>query len=616
MACRACRTRKIKCDRTRPTCNNCSQRSIPCIYTTERSKRRKLDDRVAPFAGAYRFVAHVTGGSRKKEKPPDKATSPQHDATAPYSKPAASGTETSAAGLDGDGVDEETTPFPQPASAGTCSELVDGFCSPLAEEPDPKQAAELSPLIERILTGDDSDPILDRNPAVWIRIEDGGEYTGPSSGISILSDLNLKWLRTNLRGSEALCRTLKSVRSGILNHLTRPKCIAADLWPNPDTPVAPKPLPSPPEIKRFVESYFSSVQVIYPILDRSRFEARLHIYIEDPSGCTDSWKALLYAVVASGCRAALSDETAEAFQESGREAWAYFRGALCYETNLVHGATDLTAVQALAVMAVFAQGMSSPQRLEYTLCSTASRLAHGLALNMCPPPEWNLSESERRERNRTFWVLYCLDKTIALRTGRPPTFRDEEISCLFPRDVSVAQNTYPSSTRTGQSPEEDIQEFDFFLILTKFSRICSRISHQLYSVTALCRPSVELLEMANSILSSLEAWRQSIPARFRPGQSFNRLPALNYASRQRVLALHLSHSYAICSVHRRFMRFFTDHDSEQCNGVDAMLTCKPMAHIEAARSMVLLTKHLDIESYAPGWYVLSLINISHMPVCQ
>jgi hypothetical protein len=64
------------------------------------------------------------------------------------------------------------------------------------------------------------------------------------------------------------------------------------------------------------------------------------------------------------------------------------------------------------------------------------------------------------------------------------------------------------------------------------------------------------------------------------------------------------------------MRFFTDHDSEQCNGVDAMLTCKPMAHIEAARSMVLLTKHLDIESYAPGWYVLSLINISHMPVCQ
>ena len=601
MACTACQTRKVKCDRTRPTCNNCSQRSIPCIYSTERSKRRKLDHNIAPFAGTYRFVTHVADGNRKKERPPDKATSPQNDAAAPASKLPASGTETSAAGLDGSDVDDETLPFPWPASAGTCSGPVDGNPSPLARGSDPGRPADPSPLIERILAGDDSDSILDRHPAVWMRVEDGGEYTGPSSGISILSDLNLEWLRTNLRGSEALCGILKGVRSGILNHLTRPKCIAADLWPNPDTPVVPKPLPSPQEIERSVESYFSDVQVIYPIVDRSRFEARLHKYNEDPSGCTDSWKALLYAVVASGCRAALSDETAEAFQESGREAWAYFRSALCYETKLVHGATDLTAVQALAVMAVFAQGMSSPQRLEYTLCSTASRLAQGLALNLCPPPEWNMSESERCERNRTFWILYCLDKTIALRTGRPPTIRDEEITCPFPRDVSVVQSTYPSSTRTGQSPTEDIPKFDFFLVLTKFSRICSRISHHLYSAAALCRPSTELVEMANGILASLEAWRQSIPARFRPGQSFNRLPPLNYASRQRVLALHLSYSYAICSVHRRFMCFFTDYEIGQCNGVDVMLTCKPMTHIEAARSMVLLTKHLDIESYSPGW---------------
>ena len=83
MACTACQTRKVKCDRTRPTCNNCSQRSIPCIYSTERSKRRKLDHNIAPFAGTYRFVTHVADGNRKKERPPDKATSPQNDAADP-----------------------------------------------------------------------------------------------------------------------------------------------------------------------------------------------------------------------------------------------------------------------------------------------------------------------------------------------------------------------------------------------------------------------------------------------------------------------------------------------------------------------------------------------------
>ncbi|KAJ4991088.1 hypothetical protein SVAN01_03438 [Stagonosporopsis vannaccii] len=576
----------------------------PCIYGTERTKRRKLDHNIAPFAGTYRFVTHVAAGNRKKEKPPDKDASPQIDAAAaPASRLPASSTPTNAAALDGSDVDDEMPPFPWPAPEGTCSGPVDGHHSSLAQEPHPIQPADPLPLIDRILAGDGSESFQDRYPTVWLRVEDGGEYAGPSSGISILSDLNLEWLQSNVRGSEALCGILKGVRSGILNHLTRPKCIAADLWPNLDTPIVPKPLPLPQEIERFVDSYFSDVQVIYPILDRSRFEAQLHKYNDDPSECTDSWKALLYAVVASGCRAALSDETAEAFQESGREAWAYFRSALCYETKLVHGATNLTAIQALTVMAVFAQGMSSPQRLEYTLCSTASRLAQGLALNLRPPSEWNMSDSEKCERNRTFWILYCLDKTIALRTGRPPTIRDEEITCSFPRDVTVVQTTNPSSTRTGQSPTEDSLEFDFFLVLTKFSRICSKISHHLYSAVALCRPSAELVEMANDILASLESWRQSIPARFRPGQSFNRLPPLNYASRQQVLALHFSYSYAICSVHRRFMRFFTDHEIGQCNSIDAMLTCKPVTHIEAARSMVLLTKHLDIESYSSGWLV-------------
>jgi hypothetical protein len=460
-------------------------------------------------------------------------------------------------------------------------------------------------VLDRILDGIHSESLPHWSPAVWIQTEDGGEYTGPSSGLSSISDMNLKWLRNRLHGSEALFSTLEGVRRGLLSHLRQPKCITTDMWPSPDTPSPVlKSLPRQADIDRYVDSYFSDVQVIFPILDRAKFNKRLSHYYQDPTACTDSWKALLNAVIASGCRAVLSDETAEAFQHSGREAWAYFRNALCYETKIVHGATDLTAVQALVVMAVFAQGMSSPQRLEFTLCSTASRLAQGLALSVLPPTEWNMTEVEKHERDRTFWVIYCLDKSIALRCGRPPTIRDSEINCVFPRDVIMTQNVPSGGTRTGQTLGENILDFDFFLVLTKLSRIDGRIALDLYSVAALYRPATELLETAKEILSDLESWRQSFPPNVRPGQPFNRLPALDYGSRQRFLSLHFSYYHAICAIHRRFTPMFTHIDKEQDDFVEAILPETPMTHIEAARSIVLLTKHLDIESYTPGWYVL------------
>jgi Fungal specific transcription factor domain len=53
------------------------------------------------------------------------------------------------------------------------------------------------------------------------------------------------------------------------------------------------------------------------------------------------------------------------------------------------------------------------------LCSVAVRLALEKGMHRRPNKGWNLSDAEVAERNRVFWVLYFLDKTIALRSGRP-----------------------------------------------------------------------------------------------------------------------------------------------------------------------------------------------------
>lgn len=168
-------------------------------------------------------------------------------------------------------------------------------------------------------------------------------------------------------------------------------------------------------INQYVDIYFSEVQVHFLVLNREVFEARLIAFKSGEPQDNPSWKALLLAVIASGCRAALSDETPAGFQQSAHEAWSYFVSALSYEPMIVRVSTDLTAVQTLAVLTVFAKRMSSPQRVEYILCSNAVRMAFGLAMHRPPHPQWNLTESEKEERNRTFWVIYCLDKILALR---------------------------------------------------------------------------------------------------------------------------------------------------------------------------------------------------------
>lgn len=45
-------------------------------------------------------------------------------------------------------------------------------------------------------------------------------------------------------------------------------------------------------------------------------------------------------------------------------------------------------------------------------------MAQTLGLNRQPLAAWKLSDEEIEERNRLFWTIYILDKTIALRSGR------------------------------------------------------------------------------------------------------------------------------------------------------------------------------------------------------
>jgi len=431
-------------------------------------------------------------------------------------------------------------------------------------------------------------------PSIWLRPLDGDEYTGPSSGISILSTQGLKWTQQTLGQARTLPSSVfEGLRKSLLGHLRVPKCMTNDSWVFSSA----KDIPPAAEVWRYINAYFDSVQTIFPILDKQQHLRLTAEYLANPVEASPSWNALFYAVLASGCRAALANETPDGFRDSGREAWGFFKNAMAMETQLIHRRTDLMAVQAFAVMTVYAQGMASPQRLEYTLCSIAARLSQTLGLHQNPASEWNLTNEEQCERNRTFWIVYCLDKTIALRCGRPCIFDDDDISCGGPGSCGT---TVLDSTISSEVPT--VPPFNFLLAYSELAKMCGIVGKHLYSARALGKSCRDLVHVATLLLSNLEAWLRRLPEAVQP-RGPSRLSALraDMPTLEQGLSLQFGYFYVICAVHRRFTPLF-QHPSESFS---FQAPTESMSFMEAARKMILLTKHLDINSYTPAWSVRS-----------
>lgn len=549
MACENCRAKKIRCDRARPQCIHCDKRSLRCVYINERQKRRRISE--SEIETRFRQLESIvelqkTGLTTRRENQDDINTASSNELWR--------------------SDDMAGNPHMQPAGDNLGQEALQSKTSP--------------------------------GPSIWLRPLDGDEYTGPSSGISILSTQGLKWTQQTLGQAQILPPSVfEGLRKSLLGHLRVPKCMTDDSW----VFSSGKDLPPATEVWRYINAYFDSVQTIFPILDKQQHFRLTAEYLANPVEASPSWNALFYAVLASGCRAALANETPDGFQDSGSEAWGFFKNAMAMEAQLIHRRTDLMAVQAFAVMTVYAQGMASPQRLEYTLCSIAARLSQTLGLHQDPPSEWNLTNEEQCERNRTFWIVYCLDKTIALRCGRPCIFDDDDISCGGPR--SCGTTVLDCAMISSQVPT--VPSFNFLLAYSELAKMCGIVGKHLYSARALGKSCRDLVHIATLLLSNLEAWRRKLPEAVQP-RGPSRLSALrvDMPTLEQGLSLQFGYFYAICAVHRRFTPLF----QRPSESFSFQAPTDSVSSMEAARKMILLTKHLDINSYTPAWSVRSSIS--------
>lgn len=242
MACQACRTRKIKCDRTRPICQNCKLRASHCTYAGERRQRRHTDLGGQP---PLRTTAAIQIQRRQQQ---------QYTPTAHYYSSIDSTVLLGATAPPFVGSHNRGSP----ASQGSSHSLLDGI------------------LRDDIVSENDTTPSSSpRNPAVWMRLQDGDEYTGPSSGLAAISDVGLEWFRVHASGVEdadadGLCATIDEIRTVLMSHLRQPKCVPPEALHTSIMGLTA--LPPPATIRRYIDAYFASVQTLFPVLDRDEFD--------------------------------------------------------------------------------------------------------------------------------------------------------------------------------------------------------------------------------------------------------------------------------------------------------------------------------------------------------
>ncbi|EXJ59128.1 hypothetical protein A1O7_06559 [Cladophialophora yegresii CBS 114405] len=427
--------------------------------------------------------------------------------------------------------------------------------------------------------------------------EHGQEYAGSSCGMSLATQSGLQWISQKAgnsnNGNSISLDEQREMVNEILSQLKLPTRGENGSRNRPQSNLPPIEV-----AKRYIDVYFAK-QWLWPIIRESGFREHCERYWNDPASCDKTWYALYNVVLALGCRACLSSGTLKSFRDSENEAWAYFDNTVSVQSNLMYQKTSLQAVQTFALMTVFAQGVGGPQP-EYIYCAIAVRFATGLGLHKSSPKAWHMSDLEIEDRNRLFWSLYCLDKTIAFRTGRPSLLDDSDIACPFPRDL------FPDHHGEDGSHESR----DFFLNVTRYSRICSRIIKNLYSTTSLMQTAEARGATVVELYEELKQWRRvaTTDAGQDALQGWASLRETKMTSmalfHQRLVLEYFYHDCVASLDKARRLKDIAEARAGNTSLQRFALDQLAADSLESARSMCLLTQYIDIESYAPNWLVI------------
>ncbi|KAH8672346.1 hypothetical protein BGZ61DRAFT_307401, partial [Ilyonectria robusta] len=372
-----------------------------------------------------------------------------------------------------------------------------------------------------------------------------------SSIIAICSEAATDWV-VQQTGNTCYSDLSASIASMIISQLTLDKGFSSKRAPEPNFETA----------WMYYEAYFQQADSVFRVINRPVFEARLRgTFNKDETSVDDpAWYALRNTVYAAGKRQLLNNSPAQlSFSHIQSKCWPYFENAMAVYSEILFSRVEILGVQALIAMAMFVEGLGSPN-LQYMLCASASRLAQSQGLHRDPPSSWNLSKAQRAQRSLLFWTIYAYDKHISLRAGRPSVVHHARLSS----EVTHWLSTFQSDNVT-------------------------------------LRESIRKLQSLND---QLTAWIRSLPAPLRPGPDLKRTSTtsiklhinqtiyIHYALHGTIIALNSSFAWPWLAESLRPKNIVLYESQSQKSTLLVM---------SAARAIIKLTHFIDIDCATPVW---------------
>ncbi|KAF8458322.1 fungal-specific transcription factor domain-containing protein [Terfezia claveryi] len=576
-ACDMCRKKKIKCDGRLPACTHCANYNTECVFTLVEKKRNppkgaKYIEGLENRLGRMESLLKLSG---LLPDDPDGKTD-LGDLERRLTEQSQGRASVSVAGRSSSESVRGHTPGSSPMHSV--------INSPTSKAKDEEEAENLSDMMCSLVTNNCGET----------------RFIGSSSGFSIFSPKGIQWVNEKTGDTSFQDMITNATAQDSSRFFPTKNGVFGQLFENRKR----NPMPPKGPTMTLVADFFVNFNNLFPLFHRPTFEYLLNRHFSDSPLADSGWYAALNMVLAIACRLRIShplqiDDKVAPWVGVER-SWQYFQNAAGLLTELLLKNSDLMTIQAILAMSLFMQGTANPQP-SYFLIAAAVRLANSIGMHR--RGSWfGLSAVEVEQRRRVFWIMYLLDKEIALRSGRPGAINDDDVNVDLPEE-DPADGVGNIPLAGGKT------KVNLFRLIAQFSTIEGKVYMHLYSAKASRQTDQEILNTIGDLDLELEKWKTSVPIEIRPD---NEIKVDEGPLVLHVVMLHFAYHNCLTTIHRMSIHhgYWT---SRLSNYAISGLSAKPLNPrvfssaalcVSAARSSINLIKYINANDCPCIWLIM------------
>lgn len=171
-----------------------------------------------------------------------------------------------------------------------------------------------------------------------------------------------------------------------------------------------------------------------------------------------------------------------------------------------------------------------------------------------------------------------MEKVNAFFSGRGSILADDDIGTPIP-----------------DSPESVFGTFDWIRATLRWCRLLSRAYELLFNISATMKTVSQTQNAIDQVSCELERWKASIPKPYQPGSPFHPPNFANRVATFAAVRTHLHYYSTVIALARINLQVSAEgHPDRLSQCTEALMA--------SARGIVELTRHIDLEAYAPAWY--------------